>query len=262
MLQQIQFTQLHLNCIFIYRQSYRSINFPIMLQICISWSISVYVSLQHCTIDGLALGSISHWNLLNWNLHHILLPRGHWHALTYPIPLGRDVSDPNEDVPENEKAPSHRVYKRRFRFRDFFFWASFGKTTRNDPDRPGPGPNPTRRRLRKKTDVSENEKGRNRLATNLSFYRSYVFFARTPGNPLVRWDVGTSPKKSTTDLKTKVVRLEKLVIKSVDPVDGGRSVSAHGPNGPTDPTHPTQNGRLRKNSRRTSKRELFVSKSW
>ena len=27
----------------------------------------------------------------------------------------------NEDVPENEKAPSHRVYKRRFRFRDFFF---------------------------------------------------------------------------------------------------------------------------------------------
>ena len=111
-------------------------------------------------------------------------------------------------------------------------------------------------------DVSENEKGRNRLATNLSFYRSYVFFARTPGNPRVRRDVGTSPKKFATDLKTKVVRLEKLVIKSVDPVDGGRSVSAHGPNGPTDPTHPTQNGRLRKNSRRLQKRKLFVSKSW
>ena len=79
-----------------------------------------------------------------------------------------------------------------------------------------------------KTDVSENEKGRNRLATNLSFYRSYGFFARTPGNPRVRRDVGTSPKKFATDLKTKVVRLEKLVIKSVDPVDGGRSVSARG----------------------------------
>ena len=76
-----------------------------------------------------------------------------------------------------------------------------------------------------KTDVSENEKGRNRLATNLSFYRSYVFFARTPGNPRVRRDVGTSPKKFAMDLKTKVVCLEKLVIKSVDPVDGGRSVS-------------------------------------
>ena len=48
------------------------------------------------------------------------------------------------------------------------------------------------------------------------------------GNPRGHRDVGTSPKKFATDLKTKVVRLEKLVIKSVDPVDGGRSVSARG----------------------------------
>ena len=104
-----------------------------------------------------------------------------------------------------------------------------------------------------KTDVSENEKGRNRLATNLSFYRSYGFFARTPGNPRVRRDVGTSPKKFATDLKTKVVRLEKLVIKSVDPVDGGRSVSAQRARRTNQRTYPKKisekNGRLRKRKR-------------
>ena len=40
--------------------------------------------------------------------------------------------------------------------------------------------------------------------------------------------VTTAPEIFATYLKTKVVRLEKLVERSVDPVDAGGSVSAHG----------------------------------
>ena len=77
-------------------------------------------------------------------------------------------------------------------------------------------------------NVPEYESCQMQLAMNLSFYRSYGLFARTGGNPYDRTDERTSPKKFATYLKTKVSRLEKLVERSVDPVDAGLTVSARG----------------------------------
>ena len=63
---------------------------------------------------------------------------------------------------------------------------------------------------------------------NLSFYRSYVFFAHTGGQAGRRAGRRTSPKKFATYLKTKVSRLKKLVETSVDLVDAGLTVFARG----------------------------------
>ena len=72
---------------------------------------------------------------------------------------------------------------------------------------------------------------------NLLFYRSYVFFARTGGNPYDRMDERTSPKKFATYLKTKVSSLKKLVVRSVDPVDAGLTVFAQGSAGAIRPAY-------------------------
>ena len=69
---------------------------------------------------------------------------------------------------------------------------------------------------------------------NLLFYRSYVFFARTYGKPYDRTDERTYLKKFATYLNTKVVRLEKLVARSVDPVAARPPRVAHGPYEPYD----------------------------
>ena len=64
---------------------------------------------------------------------------------------------------------------------------------------------------------------------NLLFYCSYVFFARTYGKPYDRTNERTYLKKIATYLQTKVVRLQKLVERSVDPVAARPPHAAHGP---------------------------------
>ena len=73
------------------------------------------------------------------------------------------------------------------------------------------------------------------MSSNKSFaLSSYVFFVRTYGKPYDRTDERTYLKKIATYLNTKVVRLKKLVARSVDPVAARPPRVAHGPYEPYD----------------------------
>ena len=82
---------------------------------------------------------------------------------------------------------------------------------------------------KKISDVPTNKSCPDRQATNLLFYRSYGFFARTYKRPYDRTDEQMYLKKIATYLQTKVVRLKKLMERSVDPVDARPPHAAHGP---------------------------------
>ena len=75
------------------------------------------------------------------------------------------------------------------------------------------------------------------MSSNKSFaLSSYVFFICTYGKPYDRTDEPTYLKIIATYLNTKVVRLKKLVARSVDPVAARPPRVAHGPYEPYD-TH-------------------------